>query len=94
MRGFPLVDEYRLFYCNKRLIASAECDAPDSPLSEITIWDGIARRFASPFMSVDVARLETGGWTVIEVGDGGVSGLPLSIETGQFYEALRAATST
>ena len=48
----------------------------------------LARRLASPFLTLDVARLETDGWTVVEAGDGQVSGLPLAIEPHLFYASL------
>ena len=50
-----------------------------------------AARFESPFISVDVARLEDGGVCVVEVGDGGVSGLPATLDEGEFFRALREA---
>jgi hypothetical protein len=37
---------------------------------------------------MDVARQEDGKWTIIEVGDGGVTGLPFSIEPEKFYGEL------
>lgn len=91
MRGFPLVEEYRLFYFKGRLLAHPEMDESGSPLGELARWDAIARRMDCPFITIDVARKEDGGWIVIEVGDGGVSGLPLSIDPGDFYRRLFAA---
>lgn len=40
------------------------------------------------FISVDIARQQDGSWLIVEVGDGGVSGLPSSIEPETFYRAL------
>jgi hypothetical protein len=88
MRGFPRVEEHRLFYFRGQLLAWPEGDHAPSPLVEIERWNGIAGRFASPFLTLDVALLEAGGWTVIEAGDGGVSGLPTSIDPASFYQKL------
>lgn len=90
MRGFPRVEEHRLFYFRGQLLAWPDVDHASSPLGEGERWRVIAGRFASPFLTLDVAELESGGWTVIEVGDGGVSGLPTSIDPAVFYGKLRA----
>lgn len=42
----------------------------------------------SPFYSVDYAELANGSWTIIEVGDGQVSGLPTSVDPKCFYEEI------
>lgn len=92
LRGFPLVDEYRLFYFDHRLLAMPRMDYHLDVLRNIHRWDAIAARFASRFISIDVARLDSGDWTIVEVGDGGVSGLPLSIDVAEFYAALLKAS--
>jgi hypothetical protein len=48
----------------------------------------VAKRFSSPFITVDVAHLIDGTWSIVEVGDGGVSGLPIGLEPERFYGAL------
>jgi hypothetical protein len=37
---------------------------------------------------MDVAMLEDGRWVVVEVNDGGVSGLPASIDPRELFAAL------
>lgn len=91
MRGFPLVEEHRLFFLGGELVARPYCPGLPDPCAEPAErerWTMLARRFASPFLTLDVARLETGGWTVVEAGDGQVSGLPLAIEPPLFYASL------
>lgn len=39
----------------------------------------------APFYTVDYAELEDGSWTIVEVGDGGVSGLAASADPAVFY---------
>lgn len=54
------------------------------PVIEAELLNTVAERVASlgvSFITTDFARLSDGGWTVIEVGDGGVSGLPSELET-------------
>lgn len=89
MRGFPRVEEHRLFYFRGQLMACPDAGIAGSPLVELERWNAIAARFATPFLTLDVAELEAGGWTVIEAGDGGVSGLPTSIDPATFYSNLQ-----
>lgn len=45
----------------------------------------------SPFYTIDYAELEDGTWTVVEVGDGGVSGLAAADNATRFYEEIANA---
>lgn len=93
LRGFPLIEEYRLFFFRHQLLGYPDHDGVAAVLDRSDHWHGLALRFRSPFLSMDVAKLENGKWTVIEVGDGGVSGLPLSIDPTRFYTALFKASA-
>jgi hypothetical protein len=44
-----------------------------------------------PFYTVDYAELEDGSWTIVEAGDGGVSGLASSEDPVKFYEGIARA---
>jgi hypothetical protein len=86
MRGFPRIEETRLFFAFGSMVVepgSAEI------LRDKDQWQGIAARFQSPLISLDVAPLETGAYRIVEVGDGGVSGLPVTIDPLVFYTNLR-----
>ena len=48
----------------------------------------VARVLPSRFFSMDIAETAAGGWIVMEVGDGQVSGLPESIDPMTFYSRL------
>lgn len=87
-RGQPVHEEYRMFFWKGELLAATPALYAEGPFSETEKWATIARRFESPFISMDVARQKDGKWLVIEVGDGGVSGLPNSIEPDVFYKEL------
>jgi hypothetical protein len=93
MRGYPVAKEVRLFFYDRQvLIEPVAAFAP--PAGEMDQFRSLARKFESRFMTMDVAETEAGGWTIIEVGDGGVSGLPTSLAEQDFYEALRARVGT
>ncbi|MDV6374688.1 ATP-grasp domain-containing protein [Deinococcus arenicola] len=63
--GMPLTEEYRLFFvAGQPALVTDYWDItnPDSeplPLDELT---GLAAKISSPFFTVDVARLQAGGW--------------------------------
>jgi hypothetical protein len=88
MRGLPIAEETRLFFWKGQIIVEP-LDTHPSPLAERQQWQSIARRFASPFISMDVAYLRDGSFKIIEVGDGGVSGLPSGMSPESFYGNLR-----
>ncbi len=86
--GHPVHDEHRMFFWRGELLAAApyyDVAADDADLSELAVLGG---RIDSAFFTVDVARLVTGDWAVIEVGDGGVSTLPPRMDVRGFYRAL------
>ena len=89
MKGQPVHEEYRMFFLRGELLAATPALTDDGPFGQITRWCAIARHFSSPFITIDVAREESGNWLIIESGDAGVSGLPVSIEETAFYSALR-----
>jgi hypothetical protein len=87
MRGMPIHEEYRLFFRHQQLLIPFPEPLPDWILE-------MPRRFASPFIALDIARGQEGNWWVIEAGDGGVSGLDTRLDTDAFYPALFAHFAT
>ena len=93
VRGQPVHEEYRFFFWEGTLLAATPAQLGHGPLENLAEWEVIAHRFQSCFISMDIARQNDGSWLIVEVGDGGVSGLPDSIEPGVFYEAIRKKLS-
>jgi hypothetical protein len=87
MRGLPIVEETRLFFWKGELLVAPIGQAP-SPLEELDCWTKIARSFQSSFLTIDVAYLTDHRWRIVEVGDGGVSGLPMGMLAETFYGNL------
>ena len=87
IRGLPLIEETRLFFWKGNLLVRPNSDHP-SPLDELSRWEAIANKFSSPFITIDVAYLTDGTWKIVEVGDGGVSGLPMGLDPDRFYASL------
>lgn len=80
---FPLGREYRLFLLNHEIMAwgfywEEQNEVPLEETERLRIFElaqEASQRLGVPYISVDIGQLETGEWTVIEVGDGQFSGL-------------------
>jgi hypothetical protein len=89
--GMPLARESRLFFFDGEPVGVSpywdEVDDAGVTL-DLAAVSALARRLGSRFFTFDVAERATGGWLVIEAGDGGVSGLPAHADADAFYTAL------
>jgi len=87
-------NEYRVFYMNHEMGTvsrnSLQGNYTPQPPKEM-----LARyaQLGSPFYTVDYAELKDGSWKIIEVGDGGVSGLSDGQNAEGFYRTLYHAFS-
>ena len=87
----PLTAEWRLFFLRGELVLAApywEGNYEDLKLNVAPFLE-LARRLPNPFFTLDVAQKPDGEWMVVEMGDGGVSGLPNLDLAGEFYRKLR-----
>ncbi|MCY9514612.1 ATP-grasp domain-containing protein [Paenibacillus apiarius] len=93
----PLSKEYRVFFLDQQ------------PLMMLHYWDeaeydeerpnmehfmDIARRVKSRFFTMDIAKLESGDWIIVELGDGQVSGLPDLADIEGFYRSFAHPNDT
>lgn len=93
----PLVNEWRFFLKDGRAFHKAPywsdgadyagLTPPDDHLVEKLLKDTAK----VPFISIDLAEREDGGWVPIEIGDGGSSGVPDGSSLKDFYENLAKA---
>lgn len=96
LSGMPLSVEYRLFFVQGRLLTvspyweEGEHPAGEPPLAE---FERVATTIRSRFFTMDIAQLENGQWTIMELGDGQVSSLPAALDPTVFYGRLVAALS-
>jgi len=85
------VNEWRLFFYEKRLISCSqnsnikplECSIPYTKIAE-----NIASQIDSNFFTIDIAEKEDGKWMIIETGDGQVSGLSPNTNCLEFYASM------
>lgn len=82
-----VTDEHRLVFWEGELIAHAPYYDVDAMLDDPGQFDFLGRAISSPFFTADVARLASGGYTVIEINDGGSSTLPEQMNPREVYRA-------
>lgn len=90
--GMPLTEEYRLFFCNKKLVGIYDYwEEGEYKLSkpDIKEFEEIAKQIESNFFSMDIARQKNGELIIIELGDGQVAGLPDKTDRNEFYKQLK-----
>lgn len=83
--------EFRLFFGRGRLLAAEPYHDFDVEVPDFTAFEELGRRLDARFFTMDVAMLEDGGWALVEVNDGGVSGLPPSLDPRELFAALLRA---
>ena len=52
------------------------------------VFADILAQVQSRFFTMDIAQQIDGRWMIVELGDGQVAGLPETLDTALFYEAL------
>jgi len=89
----PLAAEFRIFWLDGEPILShrywGDLTAFDVPLPFDEIRP-IAAQVPSRYFTMDVAFLEGGGWTIVELGDGQVAGLPAPELAPEFFGKIHA----
>lgn len=89
--GMPLTEEYRLFFCQKKLVGIYDYwEEGEYKLSkpDTVEFEEIALQVQSNFFSMDIARQKNGELVIIELGDGQVAGLPDKTDRNEFYSQL------
>ncbi|MEZ4338096.1 MAG: ATP-grasp domain-containing protein [Sandaracinaceae bacterium] len=84
--------DFSILFCRpgagSELVAHAPYHPIGEPLRDPRPFEVLGDRIDSPFFTADVAFLASGGWVVVEINDGGVSGLPEDLHPRELYEAL------
>ncbi len=88
----PLTEEFRAFVLDGKIMAVMKYwDEVQYPVNEPN-FESVLNMVASVpanFFTVDLARLESGEWMIVELGDGQVAGLPDNMNLKAFYDALQ-----
>ena len=88
-----VTDEHRLVFWEGALVAHAPYYDVESELDARTLeaFAFLGDVIGSPFFTADVARLASGGTTVIEINDGGCSVLPELLDPRDLYRRIARA---
>jgi hypothetical protein len=88
----PLTKEFRLFFLRGQLIQIFkywdEGDYGDTT-PDLDKFKEVGKKVKSNFFTMDIAKKKDGGWIIMELGDGQVSGLPDNADKNSFYKALK-----
>ena len=91
--GMPLAAEFRIFWLDGEPILShrywGDLTTFDRPVPFEQIRP-IAARIPSRYFTMDIAFLDDGSWTIVELGDGQVAGLPSPDLAPQFFKRIAA----
>jgi len=83
-------NEHRAFYLNGQLVSVCRnSNQPDTCASVPSSFVSKFTELGSNYYTIDFAELSDGEWTIIEVGDGQVSSLPLMQSEMTYYNAIR-----
>lgn len=89
--GMPIAAEVRAFVLDHRpVVVLPYWEGTQVPLPDLAAFDAALTRVPSRFFTADLALREDGTWTVLELGDGQVSGLPEDADPLPLYRALAA----
>lgn len=90
--GMPLTKEYRIFFLDGEPVywvyywEEGDYEAEEPP---IDMFREIAGQVESHFFTMDLAKLKDRGWTIVELGDGQVAGLPELADAHTFYREMK-----
>lgn len=83
-----VTDEHRVVFWRGRPIAQAPYYDVDTDALDLACIADLGRLIDSPFFTADVARLEDGGTTIVELNDGGCSVLPERLDPRDVYRQI------
>ena len=89
----PLAAEQRIFWLDGApVVVHDYWDelAPVGAGAPLEALAPIAAGVPSRFFTMDVARLDDGGWTIVELGDGQVAGLPSAESAAALFNAFES----
>jgi len=85
----PVTDEHRLVFVFGDLVAHAPYyDSDDAVLDDPERFAFIGDLIDSPFFTADVSRLRDGGYTIIELNDGGCSNFPEQLDPRTVFRSF------
>ncbi|MGK5506702.1 ATP-grasp domain-containing protein [Brevibacillus formosus] len=90
--NMPLSQEYRVFFLDGEPMYMAnywEEGQYDETPPDLQPFLEVAKKIKSRFFTMDIAKLENGSWTILELGDAQVSALPEQADRFEFFTRLK-----
>nr|WP_232773566.1 ATP-grasp domain-containing protein [Brevibacillus sp. AF8] len=90
--NMPLSQEYRVFFLDGEPMYMEnywEEGQYDETLPDLKPFLEVAKKIKSRFFTMDIAKLENGSWTILELGDAQVSALPEQADRFEFFTRLK-----
>lgn len=86
--GGRVHEEYRLFLFLGALISQSPYDRVAGDLTSFEDYSVMPDKIRSPFFSADIVVTEDNQRYILEIGDGGCSGLPPTVSPVNFHQAI------
>ncbi|MFS0553488.1 ATP-grasp domain-containing protein [Brevibacillus sp. 179-C9.3 HS] len=90
--SMPLSQEYRIFFFDGEPLFMAnywEEGEYDVTPPDLHPFLDVAKKIQSCFFTMDIAKLENGSWTILELGDAQVSALPEQADPFEFFTKIK-----
>lgn len=87
----PLIQEFRFFISNHKILGCFPYwneGRYEGDLPPASVIEPLLPKIQSCFFTADVAQKEDGSWLVVELGDGGASGVPDGSDPVVMYQGL------
>jgi hypothetical protein len=86
--GGEIFEEYRLFFFCGQMIARTGYDRITGDATVLRDFAFLAGKIRSRFFTADIAVTADGAQAILEIGDGGSSALPPSLDAAEFYSKI------
>ncbi len=92
--GGQIFEEYRLFFFGGELIARTGYDRITGDAAALQDFSFLATKIQSRFFTADIVVTADGAQRILEIGDGGTSALPPTLNVASFYSKIVAAMAS
>lgn len=92
--GGDIFEEYRLFFFCGQMIGRTGYDRIVGNATSLRDFAFLATRIHSRFFTADIVVTADGSQQILEIGDGGSSALPPSLDATEFYSKIASITAS
>lgn len=89
--GGLIYEEYRLYFLQGKIISQTAYDRVGGDPMSLPDYSYLGKLIASPFFTADIVVTAEGKHLILELGDGGTSALPPTVNPHDFYSQFSTA---